>query len=290
MQLYYSSTQQRRLAAGARARRLGQRRERGRFGLCRRTADGLYEFATRAEDVLGNRETGPFVAQTSTIYDTTKPSSEVTWTPEYETGDTITGTWEAVPSQAPITRSTLWVRLEISEALPGAWTAVETFVIRARAGTVAGTFEHDALEDGTYYFATVAHDAAGKVEPEPHGEGDAHTIRDSEIGAPIDVMLVQSQEWSQENDFEVVWTNPEDLSGIVAATYQLYPESGPPLDPVREYVNDPPEIEDIHVPAEGRYTLWLWLEDRRGQRGHSRLPRCRRRCSSRIGRSPRRSR
>jgi hypothetical protein len=229
--------------------------------------DGTYEFASRAKDLLGNQEGGAFVAQSSTIYDTTQPSSTVVWTPRYSAGNTITGTWEAIPSQAPVTSVDLWVRHQINETLPGVWIEVDTFVISGGGGTVTGTFEYDTLEDGTYYFATVAHDAAGKHEPEPHGDGDRYTIRDSEIDAPIDVTLVQSEEWSTDNDFEIVWTNPDDLSGIVAAIYQLYPEWGPPLDPVREYVFDPPEIEGIHVPEEGRYTLWLWLEDKAGNQG-----------------------
>jgi hypothetical protein len=226
--------------------------------------DGLYEFAARAEDLLGNRESGAFVAQTSTIYDTTQPSSLVTWAPEYERGGTITGTWEATPSQAPITRVDLWVR-PVNGVLPDAWTPATPPV--GTGGATSGEFSYEVLNDGVYYFATVAYDAAGKQEPAPYGEGDRRTIRDSQIGAPLDVTLVQSQEWSTDNDFGVVWTHPEDLSGIAAATYQLYPESGVPLDPVREYVGDPPEIEGIHVPSEGRYTLWLWLEDEAGNVG-----------------------
>jgi hypothetical protein len=237
--------------------------ESGTFWFVPPHGNGMYEFATRAEDLLGNRETGPLQAQTSTTYDTTKPSSEVSWAPEYATGSTITGTWEAVPSQAPITRTDLWVR-PVNDSQPDAWTPVKTI---GTGGTTSGTFTYDPVGDGVYYFAAVTRDAAGKIEPDPHGDGDAHTIRDSEIELPVDVMLVQSQEWLQDNDFEVVWTHPDDLSGIVAAVYQLYPESGPPLDPVHEYVNDPPEIDHVHVPEEGRYTLWIWLEDAAGNVG-----------------------
>jgi hypothetical protein len=167
-----------------------------------------------------------------------------------------------MPSQHPITTVDLWVR-PVNGVDPDTWTLAGTV---GTGGAVSGEFAYSVLTDGIYYFATVAHDAADKHEPQPHGEGDRHTIRDSQIGAPSDVTLVMSQEWSTVNEFDVVWTHPDDLSGIVAVTYQLYPESGAPLDPVHEFVDDP-EIEGIHVPAEGRYTLWLWVEDRAGNVG-----------------------
>ncbi len=80
--------------------------------------------------------------------------------------------------------------------------------------------------------------------------------------APANVQVHPNQ-WSP-GPFQITWTNPPDLSGVVAAWYRW---GEPPTDP-----HDGTRVLSssslvVHAPPEGQQKLYLWLEDRAGNIG-----------------------
>jgi hypothetical protein len=74
--------------------------------------------------------------------------------------------------------------------------------------------------------------------------------------------------WTNVNDFEIVWANPQDLSGIGGACYKLGEEPDSPDDGFCSAVTSS-RLHDIRVPDEGAYDLFLWLRDGAGNADHN---------------------
>jgi len=73
--------------------------------------------------------------------------------------------------------------------------------------------------------------------------------------------------WTNVNDFDVVWANPQDLSGIGGACYKLDEEPAAPDDGTCRPVTGN-TLHGIEVPDEGAYDLFLWLRDGAGNADH----------------------
>ena len=128
------------------------------------SADGFYEFYTRATDNAGNVEDAPESADASTTVDTTKPVSAVGSLPTEENSLTF---------DVPYTASDIggsgvqYVELYYSKD-GGAWTKFgTTFTVSPISFT--------ASSDGLYGFYTRATDNAGYVEDAPVSPPDAST-------------------------------------------------------------------------------------------------------------------
>jgi hypothetical protein len=79
-------------------------------------------------------------------------------------------------------------------------------------------------------------------------------------GEPQDLQTTPSS-WTNVNSFEVTWTNPTDLSGIVGARYQI--DIFPTSDTDGTYVAgiDITRIQNIKVSFTGSHIIYVWLVD-----------------------------
>jgi M6 family metalloprotease-like protein len=74
--------------------------------------------------------------------------------------------------------------------------------------------------------------------------------------------------WSNINNFNVTWENPDDLSGVVGAYYKL---NDPPIsasDGTFFAGEDISEINGISVVSEGMHTIYVWLIDNASNINH----------------------
>jgi len=83
---------------------------------------------------------------------------------------------------------------------------------------------------------------------------------------PLNVRVQPSGWVSTTNAFTVTWTNPADVSGIVAACYKL--NSPPAWATDGTLVTTTQQITGITVPRDGRHDLYLWLQDAAGNISH----------------------
>ncbi|UCE37749.1 MAG: Ig-like domain-containing protein [Thermoplasmata archaeon] len=78
--------------------------------------------------------------------------------------------------------------------------------------------------------------------------------------SPLDVTANPSS-WTSTNLFDVLWTNPADLSGIAGAFYKL--DNPPTSDTDGTYVagGGITSLNDITVSGDGAHTIYIWLKD-----------------------------
>jgi len=166
------------------------------------SGDGLYEFATVANDTAGNEESLPPGNETWTIVDTTRPGSRVTALPTYETSASFLVSWAPDPGITDVAtytiqynRGTGWL-----DWLIGASVTSQTF-------TASPAW-------GVYQFRSIAVDAAGNVEAV--SGNDTWTIVD--IAAPASrVASLPTYETSL--SFTVSWGPQFDTFDI--GTYRI---------------------------------------------------------------------
>ncbi len=83
---------------------------------------------------------------------------------------------------------------------------------------------------------------------------------DNSISAPTGISATPSSATTT-NSFNVSWTNPSDLAGIVGAYYKL---GSPPTSPTDGFYIDGiniTSIKNIWLPEYGIYTIYVWLKD-----------------------------
>jgi len=90
--------------------------------------------------------------------------------------------------------------------------------------------------------------------------GNARTL-DREPPATPTGLTVTPADWTG-GTIAVAWTSPEDLSGIAAAWYKLETAPQGPDDGIRAVGNP----LTLTAPPEGRQPVFLWLEDRAGNK------------------------
>src|SRR3989449_3087734 len=139
----------------------------GNFGQFTFTAssNGVYEFATTADDLAGNKEVRPSANDTWTTVDTIRPGSHANGLSQYQNRSTFTVSW------GPDVGVTDIVSYTIQYNAGAAWTnwLVDTT-------TTSGTFS--AGGQGIYAFRAIAKDAAGNVEVPP-ATNDTWTMVDT---------------------------------------------------------------------------------------------------------------
>src|SRR5881296_3324319 len=139
----------------------------GNFGQFTFTAssDGVYEFATTADDLAGNKEVRSSANDTWTTVDTIRPGSHVNGLSQYQNRSTFTVSW------GPDAGVTDVVSYTIQYNAGAAWTNW-----RVDTTTTSGTFS--ASGQGVYAFRAIAKDAAGNVEVPP-ATNDTWTMVDT---------------------------------------------------------------------------------------------------------------
>jgi hypothetical protein len=79
-------------------------------------------------------------------------------------------------------------------------------------------------------------------------------------GPPLDVQATPNT-WTNINSFDITWTNPSDLSGIIGAWYRvgLFPSSN--SDGTFVAGVNITSIQDVRVDFSGTIVIYVWLED-----------------------------
>src|SRR5213593_2546796 len=183
----------------------------GNFGQFTFTAssDGVYEFATTADDVAGNKEVRPAANDTWTTVDTIRPGSHVNALSQYQNRSTFAVSW------GPDAGVTDVVSYTIQYNAGAAWTnwLVDTPL-------TAGTFS--ASGQGIYAFRAIAKDAAGNVEVPP-AANDTWTMVDT-IAPASHTLPLPTYEASL--GFTVYWGPQFDSPDIASYRIQSRDDGG----------------------------------------------------------------
>ncbi len=104
-------------------------------------------------------------------------------------------------------------------------------------------------------------DGAGNIDYSQYNTTTLYL--DSSIITPIGFSATPNS-WTSVNSFDIAWTNPSDLSGIVGAYYKL--DASPTSNTDGTYVSgmDLANINGIIVAGEAAHIIYLWLEDGAG--------------------------
>ncbi len=121
------------------------------------------------------------------------------------------------------------------------------------------------LPDGIHTLRYAITDAQGIMEISP-----VYTLSiDTHPPAPPQNPQLTPTDWQTTTDptWTASWTNPTDTSGIATACYKL---NDPPTSPQDGHCftqTDIQRIENIRLPHEGTFDLYLWLDDVAGNHG-----------------------
>jgi len=116
--------------------------------------------------------------------------------------------------------------------------------------------------NGTHTIYVWLKDAAGNVNYNNYNMTLLYLDRE-DPNAPIDLAATPSS-WTNIDSFDLTWTNPSDISGIVGAYYSL--DSIPTSDTggIYEAGADIQSISGISVATDGTHTIYVWLNDTAG--------------------------
>ncbi|MBN1592479.1 MAG: choice-of-anchor D domain-containing protein [Candidatus Coatesbacteria bacterium] len=133
--------------------------QNGSFNVNLNSGNAVYDFYTRATDLVGNLEDAPGTEDASTIFDNTAPDSSVDPSLEYYWNNLpVQIDFDADDNLSGVDYIDLWYRYE-----GGSWTDSGL-----TASGVAGTFNFDAPQgQGGYEFYTISTDLNGNVETAP---------------------------------------------------------------------------------------------------------------------------
>jgi len=163
------------------------------------SGDGLYQFYTVALDLAGNQEEPPLTADTTTLFDTLKPSSSSSCA-EYSTIPTIAINFSASDQGSGIATTALWYRF-------GQSAFVDSGLVLAGN---QGTFDFAAVQgEGRYEFYTISADNAGNHEVPPDSP-DASCIFDKT--APSSVC--SSPQQANQSPIAIAFEAEDAVSGI----------------------------------------------------------------------------
>jgi WD40 repeat protein len=126
----------------------------------------------------------------------------------------------------------------------------------ARYGILAD--EHSTIA-GQAQFEAITGNAAGALG------GAARVLDRVPPSAPTE-LTVTPVDWTA-GPISIAWAAPEDLSGVAAVWYKIGAAPRGPEDGLR--ASDNPFV--IAAPPEGRHTVYVWLEDRAGNRDEREL-------------------
>lgn len=115
--------------------------------------------------------------------------------------------------------------------------------------------------DGEHVVYVWLQDALGRAEPT--NAASVSLFWDTTPPDPPSFMTGSpARRWMNVNDFAESWRNPSDPSGIAGAYYKL--NSLPTSSTDGTFVVTGNAISHIHVPADGRHDIYVWLVDGAG--------------------------
>jgi Concanavalin A-like lectin/glucanases superfamily/Bacterial Ig domain/Fibronectin type III domain len=181
----------------------------GSFTYTATGGDGTYGFYTLASDNAGNTQAAPAGAQTTTILDSTAPSSTAS-SPATSSSTSFSVAYTASASAAGLAEVDLY-----AEA-PGQTSYSK--IATNNSGNNTGTFTYTATAgNGTYSFYTIATDNAGNAEAAP-GVADATTALDTTPPQSS----ASSPTFTTSNSWSVGYTAADGTTGSGLASVELW--------------------------------------------------------------------
>ena len=212
------------------------------------SGDGTYEFRTSSRDRAGNQEEWSDAPDSTTVYDTRRPSSACS-SPGYSSGATIAVSFWAADEQSGIANVALWYRFG-----GGQWKASGL-----SSSATAGTFDFAPPDgDGSYDFYTIATDDAGWVEQAPAGP-DCSTVYDTQT--PTSYCFCDDYSTSAITIVHFVAT---DTTSGIASVDLYYAEGSAGFALWQESTAGTVGSFEFVAPNEGRYRFYTVANDRAG--------------------------
>ncbi len=149
-----------------------QQTAQGTFDFDPADGDGDYGFVVQVLDVAGNPEAEPDSQQqveAETIYDTTKPTGQITDNPKITNQSPLLLSWTTNDSRSGIKTVELWYRFNN--------TAWQNSGLSSDQNS--GTFRFRPLNEGDYYFALQVENEAGNQSSQPRDSGDVKIVYDT---------------------------------------------------------------------------------------------------------------
>jgi len=204
--------------------------------------DGIYHIEAYGEDFAGNRS---ITVTEEARLDTTPPVTD--WAKDGTPGDNGWYVSDVTVLLAPTdhTSGAASTRYRINET---EWKTGWQFLI---------------ADDGIYNVTFNSVDLAGNAELPVTRQLRIDTVAPA---APTSFQVLPSA-WTNTNAFDVTWTAPGDLSGVVSGYYKLGAAPTGPRDGIP--ITGTNRIDDLAAPADGAHRLYLWLRDGAGNTDHT---------------------
>jgi parallel beta-helix repeat protein len=184
----------------------------GSFNFIATEGDGSYSFYTVATDQAGNTESAPINPDSTTVVDTSAPTSQAT-SPQYANSSTITVSYTASDGGSGLAEVDLYAK--------GPADASYTKVAASTSPSSSGSFSFAASEsDGIYSFYTIATDRVGNVQATPASSGT--TVTHLDTTAPSS--QASSPLYATSATFTVGYTAADEAGGTGLAHVDLYAE------------------------------------------------------------------
>jgi peptidoglycan/xylan/chitin deacetylase (PgdA/CDA1 family) len=184
----------------------------GVFAYAALEGDGTYSFYTIATDKAGNSETAPLSSETTTVVDTTPPTSTAS-APAVSSSEALTVGYSAADATSGVARVDLYAQA------PGQSGYAK--VASDTSGSSSGSFSYTAAAgDGAYSLYTIATDRAGNVQAMP-STPNATTLLDT--AAPTSKASAPSVSGS--TSLTVSYTAADNPAGSGLARVDLYAQA-----------------------------------------------------------------
>src|SRR3989475_670825 len=171
------------------------------------SADGVYEFATTADDRAGNVQSGPSANNTWTTVDTVRPGSHVNSLSPYQNSASFLVSWAPDAGVTDIATYTIQYRDSAGCS-------------NGRIVTTATSATFTSGDDDAYAFRSIATDRAGNVEA-PLAGNDSWTIVDV---TPPNSIMTSLPAFENRLQFAVSWGSAVGTTDI--ATYTILYDVG----------------------------------------------------------------
>jgi hypothetical protein len=186
----------------------------GSLGYTATKGHGTYSFYTIATDKAGNAESAPASTDTTTLLDTTAPSSQA------QSPATSTSLKFTVPYIASDGTGSGLATVDLYAKGPND-SSYDKVATQAAPAT-SGSFSYTAPEgNGTYSFYTIATDNVGNAEAAP-GSADSTTAMTASVDATPPSSSASSPPYTSAAGFTVSYTAADDAGGSGLATVELY--------------------------------------------------------------------
>lgn len=176
----------------------------------------------------------------------------------------------AIPSSWSDTNSfnITWTNPSDSSGIIGAYYKLDSAPENNMDGTFMYGVNIESISDisvdsnGTHSIYVWLKDAVGNVNYTFYATTQLY-LDDEDPASPIN-LLISPNSWTNINSFNLSWTNPSDLSGIIGAYYKLDSEPENNTDGIYTPGTDIDSIHGISVGGEGIHTIYIWLNDSTG--------------------------